>query len=443
MKIKLSDHFSYARLLRFVLPSIVMVLITSVYSIVDGFFVSNILGKTAFAAVNLIMPGVYAIGALGFMIGTGGTALVSMTLGEGNKKQANAYFSMLILLLVAAGVIFSILTFLFMPQIATFLGANAAMLTDCVLYGRVLTASSVFFLLQAAFQSFLVAAEKPVFGLVISIASGITNVVLDFLFIYVFQGGILGAALATGLGQLIGGVIPLVYFLRDNDSLLRLIPTKMEWRAIGKACANGSSEMLTNLSFSIVGILYNLQLMRLLGENGVAAYGVILYVSFVFMAIFFGYSMGIAPIIGYNHGANNAAELHNVFLKSLWLIGIASALMTGLGILLARPLAHIFVGYDAALCALTVTAMQIYSLSFLLSGLNIFGSALFTALNNGVLSALISFLRTLVLQVASILLLPLWFGSTGLWSAVLVAEGVTMVLTVFLIVRNRKRYRYA
>ncbi len=443
MKIKLSDHFTYTRLLRFVLPSIVMVLITSVYGIVDGFFVSNLLGKTAFAAVNIIMPSAYILGALGFMIGTGGTALVSMTLGRGEPARANAYFSMLMLFLTLVGLVLSVFSFVFMPQIATLLGADAAMLADCVIYGRVLAVSSVFFLLQAAFQSFLVAAEKPSLGLMISVAAGIVNVVLDFLFIYVFDGGIFGAACATGLGQFIGGIIPLVYFLRKNDSLLRLVPAKLEWRAIGRACANGSSEMLTNLSASLVGILYNLQLMRLLGANGVAAYGVILYVSFVFLSIFFGYSMGTAPVIAYNHGAKNQAELQSVFSKSIRLIGISSVAMAVLCFTLAPPLAHIFVGYDPALCALTVSAMRIYAFSFLFSGVNVFGSALFTALNNGALSALISFLRTLVLEVLSILLLPIWFGATGLWSAVLVAESVTLLLTLFLIVKNRTRYGYA
>ncbi|MEG2604756.1 MAG: MATE family efflux transporter, partial [Clostridia bacterium] len=401
MNIKLSDHFGYRRLLRFVLPTVVMMIVTSVYSIVDGFFVSNIVGKNAFAAVNLIMPVLMALGAFGFMIGTGGSALVAKMLGEGQRAKANQYFTLLVYTIVIAGAVLSTVGYLLMPQIAAALGASDAIVDDCVLYGRVLLTCNTLYMLQNCFQSFFVTAEKPKMGLFISIITGICNVVLDFLFIAIWGMGIFGAALATAISQTIGGIVPLIYFCRKNSSLLRFVKTKMDFSVLGKACANGSSEMLTNLSSSLTGILYNYQLIRIAAESGVAAYGVIMYVNFVFMGFFFGYALGSAPLVGYHYGAKNTAELQSLFRKSLVITSIVSVVMTVLGVALASPLSKLFVGYDAELTAMTVTGLRLYSLSFLLCGFNIFGSAFFTALNNGALSALISFLRTLVLQVAA------------------------------------------
>lgn len=442
MKISLSNHFTYKRLLRFVLPTVVMMIVTSIYSIVDGFFVSNIVGKNAFAAVNLIMPLLMALGSFGFMIGTGGSALISKTLGEGKPEQANRYFSMLIIVTIGVGILLSILGFIWMRPLANLLGASEAIIDDCVLYGRVLIVTNTFFMLQNCFQSFLVTAEKPHIGLAISVIAGINNIILDFVFVYILRTGIFGAALATALSQAVGGIVPLFYFSRKNNSLLCLVKTTLDFRALKRACLNGSSEMLTNLSASFVGMLYNFQLMRIASENGVAAYGVIMYVNFIFMSFFFGYAIGSSPLVGYHYGAKNIEELKNLFRKSIILTTIVSIIMTILGIGFAFPLSKLFVGYDAELLEMTTNGMRLYSLSFLLCGFNIFGSAFFTALNNGLVSALISFLRTLVLQTAAILILPSIWGINGIWLAIVAAEGLTILVTVTLLIKNRKTYHY-
>ena len=443
MKIQLSDHFSYQKLLRFVLPSVVMMIFTSIYSVVDGLFVSNFVGKTPFAALNLIMPVLMIFGTLGFMIGTGGSAIVAKTLGEGEREKANQYFSMMIYLAIIGGVILSVLGFLFLRPIAALLGAEGAMQNDCVLYGRILSFSLTAFILQNVFQSFLVTAEKPQIGLLVTVGAGVTNIVLDFLMVVVLRWGLAGAAIATAVSQLVGGLVPLVYFLRKNDSLLRLTQTGLEMRVLGKACANGSSELMSNLSTSLVGILYNFQLMRIAGENGVAAYGVIMYVNFIFIAIFLGYSIGSAPIIGYHYGAANHEELKNLFRKSLILIGVSGAVLTVLAKVLAAPMSAIFVGYDRELFEMTCHAFQLYSLSFLCAGFNIFGSAFFTALNNGAVSAAISFLRTLVFQMAAVLILPVFLEVDGIWLAIAAAELLALLVTAGLLVKMKGRYHYA
>ncbi|PWL70632.1 MAG: MATE family efflux transporter [Clostridiales bacterium] len=443
MRIQLSEHFSYKKLLRFVFPTVIMMIVSSVYSIVDGFFVSNFVGKNAFAAVNLIMPVLMALGALGFMIGTGGSALVAKTLGEGNRQKANQYFTMLIYVLVIAGVVLSVIGFILMRPLAVLLGASEAILEDCVLYGRVLIVSNTFFMLQNSFQSFLVTAEKPLAGLLISVLAGVSNIIFDFLLVYVVPMGVFGAALATAISQVVGGLVPVIYFLRRNNSLLQFVKAPVNFKALWRACANGSSEMLTNLSTSFVGMLYNFQLIRIAAENGVAAYGVIMYVNFIFMGFFFGYTIGCGPIVGYHYGAANTRELKNLFRKSLVITAAASVLMTVLGVALAEPLAKLFVSYDTELLEMTANGMRLYALSFLLCGFNIFGSAFFTALGNGALSALISFLRTLVIQIAAILILPAVWGINGVWLAIVAAEGLTLILTAALFILYRKRYQYA
>lgn len=425
------------------MPSVFMMIVSSVYSIVDGFFVSNFVGKTSFAAVNLIMPFIMILCAVGFMIGAGGSALIAKTLGEGKDQKASEYFSMLIYALIIVGIILSILGIALMRPIAHFLGADAEILEDCVLYGRILMASNTFFMLQSAFQSFMVAAEKPHFGLGISIATGVTNMVLDFLLVYVFRFGIAGAGVATLIGQILGGMIPLVYFASPNGSRLQLVKTGMDWNALGKACMNGASEMVSNISASVIGMLYNFQLLRLASVNGVAAYGVIMYVTFIFMAFFFGYSVGVNPIVGYHYGAGNHAELKNILRMSLRITGVVAVLMTAAAYIWAGPIAGIYVGYDRELYQMTIKAMRIYSLSFLLCGFNIFGSAFFTGLNNGTVSAIISFLRTFVFQVAAVLLLPIFLDVNGIWLAITVAEGMTLVVTVAFLVANRHKYHYA
>ena len=441
MRIKLSDHFNSRKLIRFTLPSVVMMIFTSIYSVVDGLFVSNFVGKTPFAAINLIMPLLIIVGALGFMIGTGGTAIVSKTLGEGKKELANQYFSMLVYVTIAGGILFAILGEIFLPTASVLLGAEGEMLDNCILYGRILLASMPFFMLQNVFQSFFVTAEKPQLGLAVTIAAGVTNMVLDALFVAVFQFGLAGAAWATAISQTIGGLFPILYFTRKNNSLLHLTKSPFYGRILLHTCTNGSSELMSNISASVVTMLYNFQLMRIAGEDGVAAYGAIMYVSFIFCAIFIGYAVGSAPVIGYHFGAGNTDELKSLLKNSLRLIGIAGCMMAVLSFILSVPMSRLFVGYDQELYQLTVRGFQIYAFSFLLCGLNIFGSAFFTALNNGLLSAVISFLRTLFFQSISVLVLPVFLGIDGIWLAIVAAELAALAVTASLLIANRKKYR--
>ena len=442
MKIQLSDHFTYGRLLRFTFPSIVMMIFTSIYSVVDGIFVSNFAGKTAFAAVNLIMPYLMATSVIGFMIGTGGTALISMTLGMGDKKRANELFSLLTYVSIIGGVILTVISMLFMRPVAIALGATGQMLEDCVLYGNITQIALTAYVLQFAFQSFCIAAEKPNLSLAMMVTAGVCNIVLDALFVAVFHWGLVGAAVATATAQIVGAMIPLVYFVRPNDSLLRLGKCRFDGKALLRTCTNGSSELMSNLSMSLVSMLYNLQLIKYAGEDGIAAYGVIMYVNFVFIAVFIGFTIGSAPIIGYHYGADNREELKNMFRKCLSVIGIFAVAMVAAALVLARPLSQIFVGYDKQLMEMTVRGFLIYALSFLLCGFNIFGSSLFTALNNGLISAVISFVRTLICQIAAVMLLPLIFGLDGIWWAIVVSEAVALVLTVFCFVKYKDRYHY-
>ena len=442
MKIKLSDHFTYGRLLRFTLPSVVMMVIASIYSVVDGLFVSNLVGDMALSAVNIIFPVAMIIGAFGFMLGTGGSAIVARTLGEGRRELAQRYFSMIIYAVILLGGVLTVVSVWLTEPIARRAGASDALIRDCVVYGRILLLGSVPFMLQVCFQSFFVVAERPQLGLAYSIAAGVTNMVLDYVLIAVFHLGIAGAAIATVLGYVVGGIIPLFYFATGERSGLRLTRSQLYPRQLLQACSNGSSELMSNISSSVISILYNLQLMRMVGELGVAAYSVMMYVDFVFVAAFLGFSIGSAPIVSYHFGADNKEELKNLLRKSAGIIAVAGVAMLASSELLAEPLAKIFVGYDAGLLALTTHGMKLYCISFILSGFNIFGSAFFTALNNGTVSAAISFLRTLLFQVVSILTLPLIIGVDGIWLAVVAAEAMALVCTGGFVVRGRKRYGY-
>lgn len=442
MNIQLSDHFNYKRLLRFSLPSIIMMIFTSVYGVVDGFFVSNFVGKTPFAAVNFIMPFLMILGSVGFMFGAGGGALIAKTLGEGNHEKANKYFSLFIYVSIISGIIIMAAALLFLRPIAKLLGAEGAMLDDCVLYGRIILAVLPALVLQYAFQNFFITAEKPQLGLVVSVAAGAANIIGDALFVAVFHWGLAGAAAATALGQVIGGLLPLLYFARPNTSLLRLTKTKFHGRALLKACTNGSSELMSNISMSLVSMLYNVQLMKYAGENGVAAYGVLMYVNMIFLATFIGYSNGTAPVVSYHYGAGNHTEVKSLLKKSFMIIGIFSVGMFAIAEVMAVPLSRIFVGYDQALLALTTKAFTIYSFSFLFSGIAIYGSAFFTALNDGLTSALISFLRTLLFQVVAVLLLPVIWGIDGIWISVVAAEIVAAIVTVLFMIGKRKKFHY-
>lgn len=442
MNIQLSDHFNYKKLLTFTLPSIAMMIFTSIYGVVDGFFVSNFVGETAFVAVNFIMPVLMILGAVGFMFGSGGSALIAKTMGQGDIKKANKLFSMFVYVTSVCGIILAITGIMFLRPMASLLGAEGEMLEYCVTYGTVILSALPFYMLQYEFQSFMVTAEKPGLGLAVTVAAGMTNIVLDALFTAVFQWGLVGAAAATALSQTVGGVIPLIYFARPNKSILYLCKTNFDGHSLLKACANGSSELMSNISMSIVSMLYNIQLLAYAGEAGVAAYGVLMYVNMIFLAVFIGYSVGVAPVIGYHYGAENHAELKSLLGKSLKITFIFSVVMFLLSELLGKPLALIFVGYNDALVDMTVHAFAIYSFSFLFAGFAIFGSSFFTALNNGLVSALISFLRTLVFQVAAVLIFPIFWELDGIWLSIVAAEVMAVIVTTVFVFAMRKKYRY-
>ena len=437
-----SGHYNYRRLLRFTFPSIVMLVFTSIYGVVDGFFVSNFVGKTPFAAVNFIYPLLIMLGSVGFMFGTGGTALISKTMGEGDFKKANETFSMLVWTSAILGVVLAALGFFLLRPVASAMGAEGEMLAGCELYGGIILLSLPFYVLQYEFQCLFATAGKPKLGLFVTVAAGVTNMALDALFTAVLPWGLAGAAAATALSQLVGGVIPLIYFGRKKSSLLRLTRFRFDFRALAKACGNGSSEFLSSVSGSLVSMLYNIQLLKYAGENGVAAYGVLMYVNMIFLAIFIGYSVGVAPVIGFQYGAGNRAELHSLLKKSLTIIGGTAVLRFAAGELLAEPLTLLYVGYDAELLALTLRAFSIFSFSFLLAGFSIFGSAFFTALNNGAVSAVISFLRTLVFQIFAVLTFPLLWDIDGIWLSIVGAEVMAVVVTVIFLFAKRKKYGY-
>lgn len=442
MRIQLSEHFTYGKLLRFTFPSIIMMIFTSIYSVVDGIFVSNFAGKTPFAAINLIMPLLIVTGAPGFMVGTGGSAIVAKTMGQGKPELAKRYFSFLVCAAAVGGAAVGWLGAVFARPVASALGAKGEILEYCVVYARIILAANPFFILQNVFQSFFVTAEKPKLGLYITVGAGLTNIVLDALLVGVLHWGVAGAAIATILSQAVGGLTPIVYFLRENDSLLRLIRPRFDGGVLWRTCTNGSSELMSNISGSIVAMLYNFQLLRLAGEDGVAAYGAIMYVNFIFLAIFIGYAIGSAPVVSYHYGAGHSEELHSLLVKSAVLTeGVGMAMMV-LAFLASGPLAKIFVGYDRDLYELTVQGFHLYAVSYLLCGCNIFGSSFFTALNNGLASALISFLRTMVFQCAAVLILPVFLEVDGIWLAVAVAETLTLLVTLALLARYRKIYRY-
>ena len=442
MHIQLSDHFTYGKLLGFTIPSIIMMIFTSIYGIVDGIFVSNFVGKTAFAALNLIMPFVMIFGALGFMLGTGGCALISKTMGEGKKEKANELFSMYIAVSALVGVALTTLGIAVLRPVSVALGAEGQMIEDCVTYGRILLSTLVFFILQCEFQSYCVAAERPRMGLWITVAAGVTNIVLDAVLVALLRWGLAGAAAATAMSQLVGGMIPLVYFSLPNSSVLRLRKFRFDGRALWRACTNGSSELVSNLSMSVVNMLFNVQLLRFAGENGVAAYGVIMYVNFIFVGVFLGYAFGVAPVVSFHFGAGNEGELKSLRKKSLVLIGSSAVVLTLLAEVLAGVLSGIFVGYDAELYAMTRRGFMIYSASFLFMGFNMFASSFFTALNDGPVSALISFLRTFLFQVGAILVLPALLGLDGIWLAVVTAELLAVAVTILCFVKKQKQYGY-
>ncbi len=442
MKISLSEHFGYGKLLKFTLPSIAMMIFTSIYGVVDGFFVSNFAGKAEFTAVNFIMPYLMILGAFGFMFGAGGSALVAKRLGEGREDAAKSLFSLIVYTTAVSGVILAVLGILFLEPVAKLLGAEGEMLEFCIRYGRIILAALPFFMLQMEFQTFMITAERPNLGFAITLASGFANIILDALLVAVFEFGLEGAAVATAISQAVGGIVPILFFFFTRGTTLRLGATKFEGKALLKVCTNGSSELLGNISMSLVGMLYNVQLLKYAGEDGVAAYGVLMYVSMIFAAIFIGFSVGGAPVLSFHYGAGHKTELRGLLKKSLVIISSTSVLMLALALILARPLSKIFVGYDETLYELTVRGFYIYAFCFLFCGFAIYLSGFFTALNDGLTSALISFLRTIVLQVGAILLLPLLFGADGIWLSITAADFAAALIAIIFLLGKRKKYGY-
>lgn len=440
--IKLSDRFTYKKLLRYTFPAVIMMVFTSIYGVVDGFFVSNFVGKTPFAAVNFIMPVLMMLGSIGFMFGTGGGALIAKTIGESKKEKANQIFSLIVYVSIALSIVLTVLAIIFLRPIISSLGAQGQLLEDSITYGRVILLSVPAFVLQSEFQILFATAEKPKIGLYVTIVAGLTNIILDALFIVVFSWGLVGAAWATALSILVGGIIPIIYFGRKNSSLLQLTKTKYDGQAMLKTITNGSSELMNMVSMSLVSIFFNVQLLKYAGENGVAAYGVLMYVNMIFLSIYLGYAVGAAPIISYHFGAQNHDELKSLLRKSVIIMGAFSLLMFGSAQLLSIPLSKLFVGYDQVLMDMTQRAIFVFSFAFLFSGVGIFGSAFFTAMNDGLISALISFLRTLVFQTGAVLIFPLFWGLDGIWLSIVLAEAMAVVVTVLFFIGKRKKYHY-
>lgn len=439
---KISDHFTWKKLFLFTLPSIIMMVFTSLYGVVDGFFISNFVGETEFAAINFVLPIIMILGAVGFMFGSGGSALIAKTLGEGKKEKANKIFSLLIYTLIIIGIIFSAIMFIFLEPLVILLGAEGGMIESGVIYGKILLLILPLYIVQFAFQALIITSEKPTFGLIVTLIVGFTNIILDALFIAIFKWGIIGAACATAISQSLGAIIPLIYYSRDNTSLLRLGKTTLDIKSILKTCLNGSSEFIGNVAMSILGIIFNALLMHHYGEYGVSAYGVYMYVGFIFVAIFIGYVSGMAPLIAYNYGAKNIKELKNIFNKSVVIITITSICMALFCFLLSKPLSWIFVGYNEELLQLTIHVLKVASFSFIFCGINIFASSLFTALNNGVVSAIISFTRTIIFQIGLVIILPIIFGKEGLWYSIVLAEVFGFIISTFFIIYCKKGYQY-
>lgn len=437
-----SQHFTYGKLLRYAISPVIMMVFTSVYSVVDGLFLSNFSGKEAFAAVNFILPYLLLFGSIGFMFGTGGSALISKTLGEKDEQKANEIFSSLVLFSILMGVAAAAIGFLFLRPVALWLGASGPLLESSLLYGRIYLLGVPACVVQFEFQNLFATAGKTRLGLYSTVASGLANIVLDYVFVAMLSWGLTGAAAATVISQWIGGLIPLFYFGKANSSSLRLVRCRPDCKAMVKICANGSSELVNNISLSVVGLLYNIQLLHYAQDNGIAAYGVLMYVNFLFTAIFWGYVVGVCPVISYHYGAGNHRELQSLLRKSLVIIGSCSLMMFSVSEGLSRFISEIFVGYDPELLEMTVSAFSLFSFCFLFAGVAIFSSSFFTALNNGLISAAISFSRVLVFQIPAILLLPLLWELNGVWLSLVVADLLTSVLGMVLILLKRKRYGY-
>lgn len=438
----ISERLNLPRLFLACVPMILMMISISIYSVVDGFFVSNFAGKIQFAAVNLIYPFIMVVGSLGFMMGTGGTALVAKKMGEGKTEEAKKLFFNCFVVTVALGVVFSSIFVFLLPKIAEGLGADEAMLPYCVDYGRILILGITFFNLQNMFQPFFAASGRPGLGFAITIGAGVANIVFDAIFVAGAGWGCVGAAWGTVIGQVVGGFLPVIYYFAKNKSALRLVPAKMQWGAIFKMGANGLSEFVSQIAVSVLSMIMNVLLMKHYQENGVSAYGIICYVWLIFAATFIGLCMGISPRISYVYGEKNKPELRRLTQRALALFIFAGLFEFIMAEALTVPLSYAYAGYDEGLRQLTCHASFIYSIIYLALGINMFGSSFFTALNNGLVSALLSFARLMLFEAVSVYLCSLFWQGDGIWWGVVIGEALGFVMNFLVIFIHGKRYGY-
>ena len=439
---QIQEHFTYKRLLKYVFPSIVMMVFTSIYGVIDGLFLSNFAGKTAFAAVNFILPFLMVFGGIGFMFGTGGSAYIAKTLGEGERTKANQTFSSLMIVSLLTGIVLSIIGYISIRPVAMALGAEGQLLENSIIYGNIYLLGVPASVIQYEFQNLYVTAGKPKLGLYSTIASGVTNIVLDAVFVAGFSWGLIGAAFATILSQWLSAIFPIIYFSRKNSSLLKFVKAKFDWNALLKICTNGFSELLNNISMTIVSLIYNAQLLKYAGTDGIAAYGVLMYINFLFMSIFIGYTVGVSPCISFHYGAQNHREIKSLLIKSYVILGACSLLMFTSSELMAKPISRLFVGYDKGLFDMTLRGFFLFSFGYLFSGFALFGSSFFTALNNGPVSAFISFMRTIVFELTLVFLLPVFWDIDGIWLSVVIAELLAAFLGIFFVIIKRRTYHY-
>ena len=436
----LSRAYTLSGLVRFALPSMVMMVFLSVYTIVDGIFISNFVGTLALGAVNIIFPLISLEMGLGIMLATGSNAIIARRLGEGDAALARQNFSLVVLVAVVCGLMVEGLALLFLPQIIDLLGASAAQYPYCRDYPRAMLLFAPALFLQVGFQSYFVTAGRPKLGLLVMVGAGLVNIGLDYLLIP--RLGVAGAGLATGLGYMVPAMAGLCFFARPRGGDLYLVRPSLERGLLWRACLNGSSEMVSNMANAVSTFLFNIMFMRCYGEDGVAAITMALYFQFVFAAVYFGYSGGVAPIISYKFGNGDTAGLRQVVRDSFRFILGISLLNFTVAILVSAPALLLFAGGNREVASIAQEGFPLFAVSFLFAGVGIFASNMFTALSDGVTSALISFMRTLLFLALAILLLPLVFKEAGLWAAISVAEGMGALVALVCLVLRRPQYQY-
>ena len=419
-----------------------MMLFTSMYGVVDGLYLSHFSGKEAFAAITLIIPLPLLIGAWAYMIGAGGSAVIAKAIASDRQKDANEYFSFLVLISVLGSILLAGIGEIFLEPCAKLLGANDEMLPFCMTYGRILIAAVPLYVLQNVFQSFLTVAEHPKIGLAINLVSAFLNMALNFVFIRITNEVVTAVALATVVSQFVGGITPFVFFVRSKSTTLRFGRPHMPMSLLGPVFANGVSEFVSEIFHPLASVMYNYKLMELTGLNGVAAYGVLMNVGFLFGSVFLGFAVGSAPLFTYKYEREDHDELHSLFIKSTISVVLMGFLLYGVACMIEGPFAAEFFGGDELLITMTEEAFALHSLSYMVMGLAVFASAFFTAIHDSRVSFLISFLRTLLFEVLAILLLPMLFDLNGVWAASLTSEVLTLLVTVGLLISKKEKYQY-